>query len=78
MGNGKHKGTPAANAAGRKKGNAPCSQRGRRVSEEGSPWRIVWGGGNDHDRDATGIGASYKVSASLGGEPRMASRMPVC
>jgi hypothetical protein len=30
MGNGKHTGTPAANAAGRKKGNTPGSQRGGR------------------------------------------------
>jgi len=36
MGNGKHTGTPAANAASRKTGNRPGSQRGRRVNEKGA------------------------------------------
>ena len=41
MGNAKHTDTntqtPAANAASRKKGNTPGSQRGRRENEESQP-----------------------------------------
>ena len=49
-------GTPAANAAGRKKQNTPGSQRGGRENEESRPQRMDWGGGNDHDWGKTGIG----------------------
>jgi hypothetical protein len=56
-------GKPAANAASRKKGNTPGSQRGRRENEESRPQRMVWGDGNDHDRGTTGIGGVYKAAA---------------
>ena len=49
-------GTPAANAASRKMGITPGSQKGRRENEESRPQRMVWGGGNDQDWGRTGIG----------------------
>ena len=42
MGNGKHTGTPAANAASRRKGNTPGSQRGGRVDQKAI--RREWSG----------------------------------
>ena len=70
-------GTPAANTASRKKGITPGSQRGRQENEESRPQRMVWGGGYDQDRGASGIGGVYKAAAFTVGEPRMASRVPV-
>jgi hypothetical protein len=68
---------PAANATSRKKGVTPGSQRGGRENEESRPQKMVWGGGNDHDRGKTGIGGVEKAVAFTVGEPRMASRVPV-
>jgi hypothetical protein len=65
---GTNTGTPAANAASRKKGNTPGSQRGRRENEEGRPQKMVWGGGNDQDWGGTGIGGVYKAAAFTAGE----------
>ena len=56
-------GTPAANAASRKKGNTPGSQRGGRENEEGRPQRMVLGGRDEQDWGKTGIGGVYKAAA---------------
>jgi hypothetical protein len=56
-------GTPAANAAGRKKRSTPGSQRRGRENEEGRPQKMVWGDGNDHDWGRAGIGGVYKAAA---------------
>jgi hypothetical protein len=77
MGNGNHTGTPAANAASRKKENTPGSQRGGRENKESRPQKMVWGGGNDQDWGRTGIGGVYKAAAFTVGEPRMASHRSV-
>ena len=58
-------------------GNTPGSQRGRRENEESRPQKMVWGGGNDQDWGASGIGGVEKAAAFTVGEPRMASRVPV-
>jgi len=48
-------GTPAANAASRKKGNTPGSQRGRRENEKAAS-RNDLGRQDDQDWGSTGIG----------------------
>ena len=58
-------------------GNTAGSQRGRRENEESRPQKMVWGGGNDQDWGASGIGGVEKAAAFPVGEPRMASRRSV-
>jgi hypothetical protein len=55
-------GKPAANAAGREKGNTHGGQRGRRGDGRAAV-EVNSGGGNDQDWGTTGIGGVYKAAA---------------
>ena len=57
-------------------GRSARKQR-RRENEESRPQKMVWGGGNDQDWGASGIGGVEKAAAFPVGEPRMASRRSV-